>query len=168
MAEHTADAVCRQLGVDAPCRTRTEPYPCSGTWQWTEPAHATMETIRRADPSDVLLCECEMIPRKAIDEILQQFDERGGKPGLKALSRRSRLGKGSCQGNFCALRTTAHLYDTGHLEGAQGLENLQEFLSERWRGQRPILWDMPLIQAELQEALHCGLLGLELHGRDHG
>jgi glycerol-3-phosphate dehydrogenase len=165
MAEKTADKVCDRLGVDEPCRTAEEPYPCSVTWQWTEPAHVGMETIRRADPGDVLLCECEMIPRKAIDGILSKFDERGGKPGLKALSRRSRLGKGSCQGNFCALRTTAHLYDSGRLENAQGVDNLREFLSERWRGQRPILWDMPLIQSELQEALHCALLGLEL---EHG
>ena len=44
----------------------------------------------------------------------------------------------------------------------EGLTSLREFVTERWRGVRPLLWDTPLIQAELQEALYCGLLGLEL------
>jgi glycerol-3-phosphate dehydrogenase len=39
---------------------------------------------------------------------------------------------------------------------------LRAFLRERWRGQQPLLWDMPLAQAELMEAMHCGLFGLEL------
>jgi glycerol-3-phosphate dehydrogenase len=39
---------------------------------------------------------------------------------------------------------------------------LKEFLNERWRGVQPLLWDMPLIQSELREALYCGLCSLEL------
>ena len=31
----------------------------------------------------------------------------------------------------------------------------------RWRGIRPVLWDVGMVQEELQEALHCGLFGLE-------
>jgi glycerol-3-phosphate dehydrogenase len=37
-----------------------------------------------------------------------------------------------------------------------------DFFSERWRGQQPILWGEQLAQAELAEALHCGLFGEEL------
>ncbi len=44
----------------------------------------------------------------------------------------------------------------------EGLFDLRRFLNGRWKGIRPILWDGSLIQEELQEAMHCGLFGLEL------
>ena len=44
----------------------------------------------------------------------------------------------------------------------EGLEDLKTFLQNRWKGQRPVLWGTQLQQAELEEALHCGLFGLEL------
>jgi glycerol-3-phosphate dehydrogenase len=58
----------------------------------------------------------------------------------------------------------AHLYDAGVFADAEGLPEVRRFLSERWRGLRPLLFDFPLVQAEFQEALHCGLFGLELAG----
>jgi glycerol-3-phosphate dehydrogenase len=63
------------------------------------------------------------------------------------------------------LRINAYLYDQGRLEGRQGLADLRSFLSARWRGMRPILWGTAMMQEELQEAVHCGYLGLELGGR---
>jgi glycerol-3-phosphate dehydrogenase len=57
---------------------------------------------------------------------------------------------------------TAYLYDQGLLDARHGIEDLKAFLDSRWRGQKPLMWGGPLIQAELQEAMHCGLLGLEL------
>jgi glycerol-3-phosphate dehydrogenase len=60
------------------------------------------------------------------------------------------------------LRTAAHLYQTGDFQAQQGLAEMVDFFSERWRGQQPILWGEQLAQAELAEALHCGLFGEEL------
>jgi len=37
-----------------------------------------------------------------------------------------------------------------------------DFVAERWRSQRAVLWGEQLAQAELTEALHCGLFGEEL------
>jgi glycerol-3-phosphate dehydrogenase len=54
------------------------------------------------------------------------------------------------------------MYDRGELDSDQCLTDLREFLGKRWRGQHPILWDRQLIQAELEEATHCGFFGLEL------
>jgi len=56
----------------------------------------------------------------------------------------------------------AHLYERGELESDQGLSLLRNFLERRWHGLRPILWGPQLAQEELQEALHCGLFGLDL------
>ncbi len=162
MAEKTADRVCRRLGVQAACRTGSEPLPNTVDARWTEPGLAPNQWIRNHDPDDVLLCECEMVPRSVVDTIVSSIRRQGGQPTMKAIGLRTRVGKGPCQGTFCSQRVAAHLYDRREFSGVQGLCELRAFLKERWRGQQPLLWDTPLAQAELMEAMHCGLFGLEL------
>jgi glycerol-3-phosphate dehydrogenase len=118
--------------------------------------------FRKRNFDDVLLCDCEMVPGSVAGEIAGSIQKQCGKPGLNAIGLRSRFGKGPCQGTFCSLRLAAHLYDGGHLSRDEGVGELRQFLSERWRGQQPLMWDTPLAQAELLEAMHCGLFGLEL------
>ncbi len=162
MAEKTADRVCRHLGIQAPGRTNAELLPNTVDARWTEPGLAPNQWIRKNDPDDVLLCECEMVPQSVVDTIAASIRRQNGRPGMKAIGLRSRIGKGPCQGTFCSLRVAAYLYDRQEFLGDQGLGELRAFLRERWRGQQPLLWDMPLAQAELMEAMHCGLYGLEL------
>ncbi len=162
MAEKTADRVCRHLGINEPCRTRTQPLPNTVDARWTEPGLAPDQWIRNNDPDDILLCECEMVPQSVVDTIITSLRRRQGQPSMKAISLRSRIGKGPCQGTFCSLRVASYLYDRRELSGDQGRLELRGFLRERWRGQQPLLWDLPLAQAELMEAMHCGLFGLEL------
>lgn len=162
MAEKTADLVCRRLGIDQPCQTRTEPLPASTGAQWTEPGLAPHQWMKQNDPADLLLCECEMVSQHAVDQIIADMEELNIPPTLEAIGLRSRVGKGPCQGAFCSQRLTAYLYDRGVFKDDQGVVNLHQFLNERWRGQHPLFWDTPLIQSQLQEAMHCGLFGLEL------
>ena len=110
----------------------------------------------------MLLCECEMVPRSVVEEIIGMVRKQGGQASLNAISLRSRIGKGPCQGTFCSPRVVADLYDRKHLNDTEGIVELCNFLRERWRGQQPLLWNMPLAQAELLEAMHCGLFGLDL------
>ena len=72
------------------------------------------------------------------------------------------MGKGICQGTVCGMRVTSHLYEQGILHSDQGLVNIKEFLGERWKGERSVLWGEQLIQTGFKEALYCGLLDLEL------
>jgi len=162
MAEKTADVVCGKLGVDAPCLTRTEPVPASCMGKWTEPGQAPKSWIQKRDAGDLILCECEMVSRNAIDSIIENMVGMRGNSMLKAIGLRSRVGKGPCQGGFCGLRITGHLYDQGHVHGVQGVTELKSFVGRRWRGFSPILWGLPLVQADLQEALYCGALDMEL------
>ncbi len=161
MAERTANLVCRQLKVDAPCRTREIPLPNTVDARWTEPGLAPNYWIRKKAAEDKLLCECEMVPQSVVEEIIASMKRHGAEPNLRSIGLRSRIGKGPCQGTFCSQRVVAHLYDYGHLAGASGTTELCRFLRERWRGQQPLLWDTALAQAELMEAMHCGFFGLD-------
>jgi len=166
MAERVADLVCRRLGVSRPCITATTPLPVAPECGWTEPGRSPREWMRSHGPHDALLCECEMVPRSAVDTIYNALRAAGDTPTLTDLGLRSRVGKGACQGTFCAPRTVAHLYQRGDFQARRGLAEIVDFFGERWRGQRPVLWGEQLAQAELMEALHCGLFGEELRDEE--
>ena len=162
MAEKTADLVCQYLGVSKPCLTRTEPLPASRPGRWTEPASAPKTWLKGHDPEDIILCECEMVPRSAVDSIVDSLHNQGEKADLQRIGLRTRIGKGPCQGAFCGPRLAAYLFDQKELDAARSLESLRDFVRSRWKGLHPILWDQQLQQAEMLEAMDCGLFGLEL------
>jgi glycerol-3-phosphate dehydrogenase len=162
MAEKTADLICGRLGVAKPCLTRTEPLPETRPAKWTQPGLAPRLWMEHHDVGDILLCECEMVPKSAVDSIVDAIHQQEGQADLNAIALRSRIGKGACQGTFCGVRVSGYLFDRGELESEQCLIHLKEFLCRRWNGQHPTLWDKQLVQSELLEALHCGFFGLEL------
>ena len=162
MAEKTADLVCRRIGNTNPCQTANQPLPASDQARYTEPGFTPKMWFKKKDPSDLLLCECEMVPTSVFDEIAATLTHSGHRPGLLEMGQRSRVGKGPCQGAFCSLRMAAHMYNRGMLARREGIDELKSFLNERWRGIQPLLWGQAVAQAELQEALHCGLLGLDV------
>lgn len=162
MAEKTADQVCQRLGVTEPCLTGTMPLPDTIDGKWTEPGVAPKVWMKQNNPDDILLCECEMVHKSAVDHLIASARKQNGISDLNALGMRSRIGKGPCQGSFCSVRIAAHMYDQGKLKDNHGLKNLKNFISERWRGQNPLLLNIPLAQIEIQEAMHCGFFGLEL------
>ncbi|XPV77524.1 MAG: FAD-dependent oxidoreductase [Desulfovibrio sp.] len=164
MAERTADMVCRKIGVTAPCLTRTAILPSSGMGRWTEPGLGPKEWIRKRSADDIMLCECEMISKEGVNAIVENIGNAGGESLIQTIGMRSRVGKGPCQGGFCGLRITGHLYDEQLVDQSQGLHELRHFVERRWRGFSPVLWGLGAIQADLQEALYCGALDFELEG----
>jgi glycerol-3-phosphate dehydrogenase len=165
MAERAADLVCRRLGVARPSSTATAPLPRSAAGEWTEPGRAPREWMRRHGPDDGLVCECELVSGSAIDAIHASLRAAGEEPSLTDIGMRSRVGKGACQGAFCVVRAVARLYQAGDFGARRGIDEIADFFRERWRGQAPVLWGEQLAQAELTEALHCGLFCEEL-GRE--
>jgi glycerol-3-phosphate dehydrogenase len=110
----------------------------------------------------MILCECEMVPQSAIDEIVATPPgEAPEEMSIEAISLRSRVGKGPCQGSFCGIRVASYLYDQGYYRDAAGLVHMRDFFDERFKGQRLVIWGQQAAQMELAEALHCGLLGLD-------
>lgn len=160
-AEKVADLVCGRLGVSAPCLTGELPLPDFSVNDWVVAGLAPGLWLRQQNPKDALLCECEMVPVSAVAQIVHQLQDDGETVDLDALRLRSRMGKGSCQGAFCGLRTVGFLYELGIFTEDQGIRDLQVFLEARWKGLRPVLWGPQLAQEQLQEAIHCGLFNLE-------
>ena len=109
----------------------------------------------------MILCECEMVPQSAIDAIVASAPGAEKQMTLQAIGVRSRVGKGSCQGSFCSLRVASYLYDRGVYDSGSGLIHTRDFVRERFKGIRPVLWGEQMPQMELAEALHCSLFGLD-------
>jgi glycerol-3-phosphate dehydrogenase len=166
MAEQTGDLVVRRLGSKALCKTAIEPLPSGPAVRWTEPGFAARDWYARQDSTDRILCECEMVPQSAVNCIVKEAPGTEAQMSIKAISLRSRVGKGTCQGAFCSIRVTSYLYDQGVYNSAAGLVHLSDFVSERFKGVRPVLWGDQVAQMELAEALHCGLMGLDQLGQD--
>lgn len=161
MAEKAADLVVLRLGRGGPCRTTSEPLADTGACRWTEPGASPRYWYQANDAEDTILCECEMVPTSAIDEIVACAPGLDEKMSLEAIALRSRAGKGPCQGSFCGIRIASYLYERGYYQDRTGLTHMRDFFNERFKGMRTVIWGRQAAQMELAEALHCGLLGLD-------
>jgi glycerol-3-phosphate dehydrogenase len=162
MAEKTGDLLCRRLRVHAPCLTRSKPLGSQESTKWVLAGLAPHLWRHGSLKDEAIICECEMVPFSVVKNLADYLRRRGEPVTIDAIRMRSRLGKGACQGAFCGLRTSAYLYDRKEIKGEEGLLQLRTFLEKRWHGLRPVLWGTQLAQEQLQEAIHCGLLSLEL------
>ncbi len=161
MAEKTADLIAQRLGNDQKSTTATTPLPNGDGCRWTEPGASPRYWYQNKNSEDMILCECEMVPQSAVDEIVKCAPGSENDMTLEAIALRSRAGKGPCQGSFCGIRIASYLYEQGYYRDKTGLVHMRDFFNERFKGQRTVIWGAQMAQMELAEALHCGLLGLE-------
>ena len=162
MAEKTSDIVCRKHHLTAECKTKTTPLPSTLDGEWSEPGVFVNDSLSLESSDESYLCECEMVPAKGIDTIINSIKKNGGHPDLEAIAVRTRVGKGPCQGTFCSVRLLSYLYNKGNITDTDGINDLKKFLNERWKGEHSLLWDVTLVQSSLKEMIHCGLFSLEL------
>jgi glycerol-3-phosphate dehydrogenase len=158
MAEHTADVICRKLGVSVACRTAVEPLPEARTaprhYHLGERLTAREERSGGADAD--LVCECELVDR----EMVEEFVATHGRTPIDDLLRGTRLGMGPCQGAFCSLRA-AGILERAEPAVESPLEPLRQFLDERMKGSRPILWGDQARQFRLNEIVYREVLDLD-------
>lgn len=178
MAEKMADFVCARLNCTARCRTSEEPlmdelppgtektvrryFPAYGAdlamaRLGSGGADAVAAMIRRDPAQKQLVCECELVTIAEVKYIAADSTTSG----LGDIRRRTRMGMGTCQGAFCALRGAGVAVSHGLNWGKDSRTLLKEFLEARWRGIRPVLWGHQLREAELMRAMYQGTLNID-------
>ena len=158
MAEETVDLVARMVdpGGARPCRTATEVLPDSQP----EAHYAMGSRLAQREASlqeDQLVCECELVSRKTLEETL----DRRPTANIDDVRRALRLGMGPCQGGFCSYRATGIMHGRERLDQPTANRALVDFLQERWKGVHPILYGDQLRQARLDDWIYQGLLDVE-------
>src|SRR4051812_9431996 len=156
MAQDLVDAMCDQLGEPRPCRTREVKPPGNEDGDLYD-IGSRLRRRERTMADDELICECELIGRRRLEEELV----RRWTTDLDDLRRSLRLGMGPCQGGFCIYRATGIMHAVERLDGAQAATSLRDFLQERWKGVWPILYGDQLRQARLDDWIFQGLLDIE-------
>lgn len=154
MAEKTSDLICEKIGRKIPCTTHLQPLPGAAGPQ---PFSERLKKINRllSVEGGEIICDCELIQRTEVEDLLKGQSLRS----LQDILHRTRLSKGTCQGGFCVFRLLGLLHEAGKVEGDSNLM-LKQFLEERWRGLRPVLWGAALKEEELIESIYRGLFNL--------
>ncbi len=148
MAEKTADLICQKLGIDAACSTHLKPLPDA------EKTMGLKDRLKALGKDDIL-CDCELVRRKEVEEVLKEGKWRS----LLDIFHRTRVAKGTCQGGFCVYRLLGLLHELKMVEGDSN-QTLKTFLEERWKGIRPILWGQGLKEEEMIEGIYKGIFNL--------
>jgi glycerol-3-phosphate dehydrogenase len=159
MAETVVDDLLEDLGRSSPCVTaeRSLPFPKGYGFQ---DLGAKLEGLAKAGTSrgtEEIFCECELVSRREISQEIQKLAH----PSLNELQQRTRAGMGPCQGGFCSHRLAAMLSEAGKVTPAESLPLLINFLEERWKGIRPVLWGPQLREEQLIQALYTEMFNLD-------
>lgn len=175
MAEKVSDWVAGKLGNTSLCRTAGESLlpemspslrqqafqllPCAAAEKMLERLGNEAEAVIKkilADPRKAqMLCECEMVSAAEIEKVAADPDSHH----LADIRRKTRLGMGTCQGAFCTYRALPLL--RREQQKFDPIQNeLKNFINQRWKGIRPVLWGQQLRETELTRAIYAGTLQL--------
>ena len=123
------------------------------SWRPLGTGAARVGTADSVDQS--LVCECEEVSVGEINSAIERLDVNG----LTDLRRRTRMGMGTCQGELCGCRA-AGLLAKAHGCTDRARTDLQEFMTERWKGMYPIGWGDALREAEYTQWVYKHVLGV--------
>lgn len=180
MAEMATDAVCQKLNHSARCITATTPLPGS-----KESVEKTLQKVislptplrvsavyRHGDRTPAwigdsrlhrsLVCECEAVTAGEVEYAVDNLAVKS----LLDLRRRTRVGMGPCQGELCACRAAALLSRFEVISPAQSLNQLANFLDERWKGVQPIAWGDAMRESDFTRWIWLELCGLQKENGD--
>ena len=174
MAEWATDLICKKIGNDGKCRTAEIPLP--GSTESREEVdrktrnkpiaqrrssiarHGALAT--RIDGTDSiknsLVCECEEVSIGEVEYALENLSANN----LVDLSRRTRVGMGTCQGELCACRAAGLMGRRDPVCARKAKADLVSFLNERWKGMAPIAWGDTLRESEYTTWVYESVCGL--------
>jgi glycerol-3-phosphate dehydrogenase len=152
MAEQTVDLICQHLGIQSSCSTADTLLEPHRKKHYHLPAR--LSVLHEKSDSNEIICECEIVSRSMIEGAIRESPSAD----LDDIRRDLRLGMGPCQSGFCSYRTAGVLADI--LPNVDANEVLADFVTERWRGVRPLGWGHGLRQMELSRRIYLDLLKL--------
>lgn len=176
MAEKASDLACEKLGLSSRCTTHETALPGSEKKIHREPGIKHFSGIPESVVGstfyrhgqrvhDILtqdkknyrvICECEMVTEGEIQYAIKKLDVKD----LVDLRRRTRIGMGPCQGELCAYRGAGLFHEFGGADPEGSVDLLEDFLEERWKGLKPVLWGDSLREAEFIYWIYQGLFGI--------
>jgi glycerol-3-phosphate dehydrogenase len=172
MAEQATDLVASKLNNNEPCHTATKPLPGSAkvetktrkTASIAKPVYESacnrhgeraLTFLKEEASSQSIVCECEMVTVGEVEYAIKQLDVKN----IEDLRRRTRLGMGPCQGELCTYRAAGLFSEYSDLNGVECSRLLVDFVEERWKGTKPVMWGDALREAEFSYWVYEGLLG---------
>jgi len=176
MAEKTVDLVCKKLNINMKCLTHKLPLPGSekkppekkfirsftgipesivGTTFYRH-GQRVFNILTKNKQNYRLICECEMVTEGEVEYAIKNLNVNN----LIDLRRRTRIGTGPCQGELCAYRGAGLFNEYANLSAKESINLLKEFLEERWKGIKPVLWGDGLREIELTYWLYQDLFGI--------
>jgi len=172
MAEQATDVVAKKIGNTQPCVTASRPLPGSNTkpkptkrsaslakpiYESAEYRHGDRANsfLKNNRKSHAIICECEMVTAAEVEYAMKHLDVKN----IEDLRRRTRLGMGPCQGELCTYRAAGLFNEFSAVNGVECRHLLVDFLEERWKGTKPVLWGDALREAEFSYWIYEGLLG---------
>ncbi len=176
MAEKTSDLACEKLGLKKECSTHLIPLPGSEKkisrksrikdftgipdsvvgstlYRHGQRLHSIMTKEKK---NYRVICECEMVTEGEIEYAIKNLDVKD----LVDLRRRTRIGMGPCQGELCAYRGAGLFHEFGGAAPEESVYLLKDFIEERWKGMKPVLWGDGLREAEFIYWIYQSLLGM--------
>ena len=176
MAEKTVDLACEKLGEKKKCSTHKIPLPGSEKrisrklrikdfagisnsvvgstfYRHGQRLHSIMTKDKK---NYRVVCECEMVTEGEIEYAIKNLEVKD----LVDLRRRTRIGMGPCQGGLCAYRAAGIFQEYGSELNSDTGRLLKDFLEERWKGMKPVLWGDGLREAEFLYWIYQGLFGI--------
>jgi glycerol-3-phosphate dehydrogenase len=176
MAEKTVDMACEKLRIKKGCSTHIVPLPGSekkiskksrikdftgisdsvvGSTFYRH-GQRLYNILTKEKKNYRVICECEMVTEGEIEYAINKLEVKD----LVDLRRRTRIGMGPCQGGLCAYRVAGIFQEFGGALPGETSRLLKDFLEERWKGMKPVMWGDGLREAEFLYWIYQGLFGI--------
>ncbi len=149
MAEKMTDKIIQYFGLKTPCTTADTPLEGQDELSGY-PVSKRLKTLNN------IICECELVTQEAVEQAINKT----GTKFISDIQHRTRLGMGPCQGGFCTFRALGLMLQNGKIDSTESIKVLKEFLNNRYKGIRPVLWGDQLREEQLIEGIYLGIMGL--------
>jgi glycerol-3-phosphate dehydrogenase len=173
MAEKTADLVAEKFGIRAGCVTHRTKLPGAEEhdfdfaelakklkipWllidrtigRWGAAAKTIFAYMEENPLSRMTACSCEYVSNAEVRYCIEKLWAYT----LEDIARRTQAGFGICQGGLCTLKLAHQLFEYSQDEEIDDLQRtIINFIDERWKGTKFVLWMNQLRQELLNQSV---------------